>query len=223
MLFRSVDMILWEAFPGQILEKSDIQITAARHWVTDLTPAQFQKITGLDNYPSYLSKYSDRDILKVYSNGEIDFKLKGVAAKISVTWNFGESLPSDTHYGLMRGTLCDLFIKQGPEQDYKPALYIRVNDQSGTDAFENKLKQAIHNDIEKKYPGIEVVRLSDSLWTLKIPEKYDVGHEAHFRQVTEKFLDYLQHNNMPEWEVPNMLTKYYITTEGLAMARSQRR
>ncbi len=54
-----------------------------------------------------------------------------------------------------------------------------------------------------------------------IPEKYKEGHEAHFARVTEKFLDYLKNGNMPDWEVPNMLAKYYTTTKGLELARQQ--
>ena len=41
-----------------------------------------------------------------------------------------------------------------------------------------------------------------------VPDKYHNGHEAHFAQVTENFLKYLRAGKLPEWEVPNMLTKY---------------
>jgi hypothetical protein len=44
------------------------------------------------------------------------------------------------------------------------------------------------------------------------------GHETHFARVTEKFLDYLKNKNIPTWEVPNMLAKYYTTTKGLEIA-----
>ncbi len=35
----------------------------------------------------------------------------------------------------------------------------------------------------------------------------------------KKFLQYLQQGNMPAWEVPNMLAKYYTTTTALEMAK----
>jgi hypothetical protein len=47
---------------------------------------------------------------------------------------------------------------------------------------------------------------------------YKEGHEAHFARVTEKYLDFLSKGKMPEWEVPNMLVKYKLTTEALNMA-----
>jgi len=34
----------------------------------------------------------------------------------------------------------------------------------------------------------------------------------------ERFLDYLKNGNLPTWEVPNMIAKYYTTTKGLETA-----
>ncbi|MDD4516484.1 putative oxidoreductase C-terminal domain-containing protein, partial [Massilibacteroides sp.] len=45
----------------------------------------------------------------------------------------------------------------------------------------------------------------DGVWQIQIPAKYRVGHEAHFGQVTENFLQYLKDGKLPEWEVPNMI------------------
>jgi hypothetical protein len=52
-----------------------------------------------------------------------------------------------------------------------------------------------------------------------IPNKYKVGHEAHFNQVATKYLNYLKAGKMPDWEVPNMLAKYYTSTKAYAMSR----
>jgi hypothetical protein len=35
----------------------------------------------------------------------------------------------------------------------------------------------------------------------------------------EAYLRYLDKGQLPDWEVPNMLAKYYITTQALEMAR----
>jgi Fe-S cluster assembly scaffold protein SufB len=52
-----------------------------------------------------------------------------------------------------------------------------------------------------------------------VPDKYRVGHEAHFGQVTENFLRYLRDGKLPDWEVPNMLTKYSIIMQAYEMSR----
>ena len=45
-------------------------------------------------------------------------------------------------------------------------------------------------------------------WHIAVPDRYRIGHEAHFTKVTEKYLGFLEDGKMPDWEVPNMLTKY---------------
>ena len=55
-----------------------------------------------------------------------------------------------------------------------------------------------------------------------VPEKYHNGHEAHFTQVTENFLKYLRAGKLPDWEVPNMLTKYATIMQAYEMSRLDR-
>ena len=215
-----VDLIQWEAFPEVPLKKEDVEFISAKRWTTDLTLEKFKKVTHLDEYPEYLKKDVEDGILKVYSNGEIYYKLKGIHAKVSVIWNFqAPEGTADTHYSIMRGSICNLIIKQGEEEGYKPRLYIEATIDEGLETFAGGLDKAINQDIAVMYPGIKLRKLEDKMWTVDIPDKYKVGHEAHFGQVTQKYLRYLVWGRLPEWEVPNMITKYYTTTEGLKLAR----
>jgi hypothetical protein len=76
--------------------------------------------------PAYLKKYSDeKKNINVMSNGEINYTVKGIHAKVSVIWNYkAPDGTGDTHYSIMRGTKANLVIRQGAEQQYKPTLYI---------------------------------------------------------------------------------------------------
>jgi hypothetical protein len=118
----------------------------------------------------------------------------------------------------MRGTICNVVIKQGMEEAFRPTVYIEPNVIQNLATFESGLNKAIEQDIAAKYPGLKLIKLSDKLWTVEIPDQYKVGHEAHFSEVTERYLQYLIDGKLPEWEVPNMITKYYTTTEGLRKA-----
>jgi len=215
-----VDMVQWECFPDQIIDyQKDIQINKAVRTPTLMTLSQFKAITKLNEFPDYLKKDVENDtILKVFSNGEIHYKLKNVHAKVSVIWNYqAPEGAGDTHYSIMRGTKSNLIIKQGAEQKYKPTLYIQpLGNRSD---FETILHAEV-SKMQADYPGIGVT-LSGDLWEVTIPEKYKEGHEAHFGRVTEKFLEYLEKGNMPSWEVPNMLAKYYTTTKALELARQK--
>ena len=211
-----VDLIQWEAFPEQILKKEDVEIVSAKRWTTDLSPEMFKKVTHLDRYPEYLEDFVEGDSLKIYCNGEIVYRLKGIHAKASVAWNFmAPEGAGDTHYSIMRGSKCRLIIRQGEKENYKPVLYIEA---ASEDFSGEALVEAI-SKLEGKYPGIKLLKPGDERWALDIPDKYKVGHEAHFGQVTEKFLGFLQDGKLPDWEVPNMIVKYYTTTEGLRLAQ----
>ncbi len=213
-----VDLIQWEAFPEVILSKSDVNVISAKRWTTDLTPEMFEKVTLLKEYPDYLQKDLDNGVLRVYSNGEINYTLKGIHAKASVIWNFqAPEGAGDTHYSIMRGTKCNLIIKQGEEEAYKPQLYVEALPEVDIKEFTGYLYNAVQG-LTSKYDGIELEKLSDTKWKLHIPDKFKVGHEAHFGQVTEKYLQYLIDGKLPDWEVPNMIVKYYTTTEGLKAA-----
>ena len=55
-------------------------------------------------------------------------------------------------------------------------------------------------------------------WKVTIPKKYTNDHEATFAQVVRKYLEYLREGTLPNWEVPNMIAKYYTTTFALKQA-----
>lgn len=215
-----VDLIQWECFPNEVLDyNSDIDVLKASHWSTELTPAMFRRVTHLDNYPDYLKKAIIKDsVLNVFSNGAIDYTLKGVHAHVSVIWNYeAPTGAKDTHYSIMRGTGANLIIKQGKEENYKPELYIENNLGDGKEAFLSRLQKAIET-LQASYPGIKINDDGEKV-SLVIPDKYKLGHEAHFTQVTEKYLQYLDEGNMPAWEVPNMIAKYYTTTKAYELSR----
>jgi predicted dehydrogenase len=213
-----VDLVQWEAFPGVVLSKEDIKIQSSRRWTTPLSAEKFEKVTGLDAFPPYLEKDVDGSILRVYSNGEINYTIKGIHAKVSVIWNFqAPEGTGDTHYSTMRGTRCELMIRQGEAEGYKPTLYIMPTFIDSPDQFRKDLEAGVEK-VAEKYPGISVTEVDELSWKVDIPDSYKVGHEAHFGQVTEKYLDYLSKGTLPEWEIPNMIVKYYTTTEGMKQA-----
>jgi predicted dehydrogenase len=208
-----VDLVQWECFPEQAIDyTTDIIVNTAKRWTTDMTLSEFSAITKLDSFPFYLNKSIISDtILQIYCNGETKYTIKGIHAKTSVVWNFkAPEGTGDTHYSIMRGTKANLVIRQGSEEKFQPTLYIepvqKIVDVPGS-----------FKKVQAKFPGVDL-RKSIHGWQVIIPEKYKEGHEAHFGRVMEKFLEYLKNKNMPTWEVPNMLAKYYTTTKALELA-----
>jgi predicted dehydrogenase len=211
-----VDLVQWECFPEQVIDYTrDIEIVKARRTKTPMTLSQFKAITKLNAFPEYLKPIVKSDtVLEVYSNGEINYKIKNVHARVSVIWNYqAPEGAGDTHYSIMRGTKANLIIRQGKEEQFKPTLYIEPVTSEGYEAI---LVEEFKK-IQEKFAGVELKKNAKG-WEVVIPERYKEGHEAHFSRVMEKFLSYLKNGDMPAWEVPNMLAKYYTTTKALEVA-----
>ncbi len=212
-----VDLIQWECFPEHALSyEKDIHINTAKQWPTVLSKEQFSDLTKEKNIPAYLEKYlNPNNQLEVMCNGEINYTIKDIHAKVSVIWNYkAPEGGGDTHYSIMRGTRANLVIRQGQEQNYTPALYIETADQG--EAYAEKLAIAIQQ-INRLYKGVGLVKNKNG-WEVTIPDEYKETHEGHFAKVTEKYLEYLQKHTMPGWEVPNMIAKYYTTTQAQKIA-----
>jgi len=215
-----VDLVQWGAFPEQIIDyTSDVKMLAAKRWPTLLTQDQFRTATQLPDFPAAMKAMRNADgALPCYANGQIDYTLKGVAVKISVQWNFqAPQGAGDTHYSIMKGTRANIIIRQGKEQNYKPELYVEAAEGVSAETLNGAIYTTMLN-LQRKYPGVMMQRQGD-LWHIAIPPRYHVGHEAHFTQVTENYLRYLKEGKLPDWEVPNMIAKYYITTTALEMAK----
>jgi len=213
-----VDLIQWECFPEQIIDYTkDIRMISAKRWPTEISLREFTAITKLESFPDYLNKNMINDtMIAVYCNGEMNYQLSGVHAKVSVKWAYkAPEGTGDTHYSIMRGTKSNLIIRQGIEENFVPTLYIEpVVDET---SFE-KVLQDQFKLIQNKYPGVELGK-TDQGWMVMIPEQYREGHEAHFARVMRKFLAFLRSGTMPDWEVPNMIAKYYTTTQALEVAK----
>jgi predicted dehydrogenase len=214
-----VDISMWECFPNQAIDyHKDIVLKAARRWPTPITREQFKNATQIDGFPDYLKGALDpQGVLACYSNGEMVYTLRGVHVKVGVEWSY-QAPPGagDTYFCAARGSKANIYIRQGQEQNFEPEVY--VEPAAGTDpkVLEKDLTAAV-KQMEQTYPGIGVTA-KDGQWQITITKELRIGHEQHFRQVTLRYLQYLKDGKLPDWEVPNMITKYYITTHALEMA-----
>lgn len=215
------DLVQWETFPEVTLSPSDVNVVQARVWTTPITLEQFKSSTSVGQWPDYLKPDVDASgVLQCRANGEFTYALKGVYAKVSVLWNFEPPAGAgDTHFSLMRGTRTSLIIEQGEAEGYKPVLYVEPRRGTGVkiEEIEAALKEAM-TEINKTHPGISFERHETGFRVL-VPASYTVGHEAHFGQVAEKYLGFVKNQDLPAWEVPNMLTKVHTLMEAYKKSR----
>jgi predicted dehydrogenase len=217
-----VDLVQWECFPDTPIDyEKDIDIGSSRIWPTPLTLSQFATITKEDHFPDFLKPYvKDDSILLTHANGEIDYTIRGIHTRVTAKWDYaGPDGAGDTHYSLLKGTRASLEIRQTAPEAYEPTLYIwPAKSVKDVNAFADTLQAAIQK-LAEKYPGISTTRNANG-WKVLIPQQYKVGHEAHFAQVMDRYLNFLQEGKLPGWEESDMIAKYYTTTKALEMATS---
>jgi predicted dehydrogenase len=214
-----IDLVTWTCFPEQRIDyRDDVAVMRAKRWPTMITRQQYKKVTRAGDFPDYLRRKLTDGVLPYYCNGEMVYTMKGVHVRLTVRWNFeAPEGAGDTHFSQMRGSRAHVIIRQGKEQGYKPKLYVEPAPGTGVSRLRRALGEAVVR-LQGEYPGLTLER-GDGSWEIVVPPEQVTGHEAHFRNVTEQYLDYLEEGRLPQWEVDYMKAKYYITTTALELAR----
>jgi predicted dehydrogenase len=200
-----VDLVQWTAFPDRPIDfRTEIDVIDGRRWPLTLTPEQFAQMTG-----------EKRDApLDYYCNNSVRYTLRGVHVKLEIVWQWqAEPGAGDVYEATFRGSRARAEIRQGAAEKHIPELYIIPAAGVRAEVF-----AAVHARIralQSRWPGLAAVAAGDEL-RIAIPERFRVGHEAHFGQLASRFFDYAQSPQlMPEWERSTMLAKYYVSTKGV--------
>ena len=217
-----VDLVQWMLFPEQPIDyRKDIKVIGAKRWPTVIDKAQFRNVTAEPEFPNYLSPNVKGGRLDLYCNGWIAYAVRGVHAKVKVGWDYESAAGAgDTHFAMFKGSKSRIEIRQGREEKYRTELYVVPNNRESRAEVLAGLKKKIES-LQAKFPGIGVEESGEQM-RVTIPDKYRVGHEEHFAQVTERFLAYFENPAaMPGWEKANMLSKYYVTTKAVELSRAE--
>jgi predicted dehydrogenase len=218
-----VDRVQTTLFPDAALDyRSDIDIVAASRWPTVVTSAQFRLLTGEDRWPDFLAPWLRGDALDYFCNGRVDYRVRGISVRLEVRWDWQAEQGDDTHQALYRGTRCRLEIRQGPTEGYRPELYVvppdgmppdgvRVGETGG--ALERRIAA-----LQPAFPRISVERVGRE-WRIVVPDVLRIAHDPAFAAFTRGFLDHVANPaSLPAWHRANLLAKYYVTTEAVALS-----
>jgi predicted dehydrogenase len=200
-----VDLAQWTAFPDRAIDyRGEIEVIEGRRWPLTLSPRQFAQVTDEKREAP----------LDYYCNNSVYYTLRGVHVRLEIVWQWqAEPGAGDVYEAVFRGSRARAEIRQGEAEKHIPELYIVPLAGLRAAVF-----AAAHRRVaamQSRWPGLRAVEESDAL-RLAIPQKFRVGHEAHFAQVARRFFDYVQSpQSIPAWERPNMLAKYYVSTKGV--------
>lgn len=209
-----VDLSLWTLFPDESLDpRTDVEVSAARRWPTVMTGEQFTRVTGEQAFPDQLRPWVEEEKLLFFANTAVEYALRRIHIKLDVLWDLDSEEHGDTHHAVYRGDRATIEVRQGAEQDWKPEVYVIPAGPTVEPAVRAAV-QARVSALHDRWPGLEV-EIADDRIHITIPDRHRLGHEAHFREVTDRFLGYLENpSTFPAWENAAMLTKYHITTRG---------
>lgn len=214
-----VDLVLWTLFQDEPIDFArDARILRAQRWPTILHREHFEAITGLAEFPPDVEPWLEDENLNYYCNNSVVYTVRGVHVRLDVLWDYEAATGGgDTHNAGYRGSRCHAIVRQKGGQ--LPQLYVAPvphHKQTVRDALARRVDKW-----QRTYPGVQLLNAGDE-FHISIPDTYRTGHEAHFGEVTAEFLRLMQNPaSRPAWETPNLLAKYRITTEGVALARRE--
>jgi predicted dehydrogenase len=216
-----VDLVPWTLFPEEGIDyRGEIEMIGARRWPTPLTAAELEQVTGEYRFPDELAEFVRDGRLEFHCNTRVSYALRGIHVRLDVLWDYQSEEHGDTHHAIYRGDKAAVEVRQGAEEGWQPETYVIANEAADRPAVLEAVCGRVQQMMES-WPGIGVEDLGERV-RVTIPEKLRNGHEAHFGQVTRRFLEYLRAPGaMPGWEKKNMLAKYYVTTMGTDLSRKE--
>ncbi len=214
-----VEHVQWTLFPEQPIDhQRDIQVLRGSRWPTLLSRAQFQQVTGAADFPDFLQSSVKAGQLEYFCNNTVSYTLRGVHVKLDVEWDFAAPPGgTDTHLAVFRGSKARVELRRDKDQQYQAEVVVvpRAGEMTA-------VRAALRRRIAAWQPTHRGVGLEESGGELRllIPQALRTGHEEHFSELARRFLQYARDpQSLPAWERPNLLAKYYVTTQGVALAR----
>jgi predicted dehydrogenase len=217
-----IDLVNWTAFPRQELDyRNDIRLDAAKRWPTTISAAQWEQVTGEKQFPADFAQWVKGGRFDYYCNHSVRYAIRGVNVALDILWNWEAPKGSgDVYEAAYRGSKSRIEIRQGKTESYQPELYVIPNAPESQGEVFGALRAKLA-PLAKTYPGLDLSIVGGEARVV-IPEKYRLGHEAHFAQVAQTFLGYLNDpKSLPRWEKNNMLAKYFISTKGVELSRGR--
>jgi len=209
-----IDLVQWTLFPNQAIRTpEDLHLGASRRWTTVMTLEQFQRVTALPAFPPELLSNVKQGRLEYDCNGEVHYQIRGIHVRLAAIWNYESPTGVDLHHAVYRGSNARVEVRQGEAEKYVPEVYVIPSGPQTRAAVVRGL-DAHMRGLQSEFAGVAYVPTGDE-FHITIPDRYRVGHEAHFAQVLGQFLGYLgAPQSMPSWERPNMISKYTVSTVG---------
>ena len=209
-----VDLVQWTLSPDRAVDaKADVKVLDAYRWPTMIPEADFRRVTGTAGFPDALKPRVKDGALEYFCNTFVTYTLRGVTRLAQRDLGLGSAgrrrrlalrrLSRHARPASRRGR-----PRPTATSPRSTSCRPRAADAPAILAAAKARVAAVAGE----WPGVGA-EMKGAEIKLVMPDALRVGHEAHFAQVTSRFLSYLRDRNaLPAWERPNMLAKYTVTT-----------
>lgn len=207
-----IDLAFWEFFPGTAIPRDETEVLSATMYPTIISEPEYCAVTGATAFPDYLRNYVRNGNLEVLANGCLTFRVLDIPFEISVMWDYApEDGAADSFRQTVTGTGLKIEILQDATTGYKRQLYLHIPTEAG--------EKAAASFLAEEFPGTRLICVEGEKYLVDIPDSERLPHEEHFNRVGEYFTTCVREGHAPDWEMENSLTKYYITTHSVALAK----
>lgn len=211
-----VDLVQWTLSSAKPIDPArDIRVLKAGRQPTVLTQDEFARVTGEPSFPEYLGDAVHSGRLHYFANNTVSYTLRGIHVALDVRWNYeAQAGGGGSETAIFRGSRASVEVRDNE-------VYVKANVHGAEPAVAAALSRRIAA-LQTSWPGLSLERKA-GVFRVAIPPALRIGHEAHFALLVKQFLNYVRDpKSLPEWESSFMAAKYFVTTRGVAMARSER-
>ena len=211
-----LDNAQWMLYDDQDIDyRKDVELRAASLSYTEVPADKFELITNTPAFPDYLQDKVENNVLKLACNGVLDASYRGVTVRVHTRWNL-EAPPGggDMHHQIARGKLCDLYVEQGPETNFKALVLVKPLTMSA-EAMKNVIEKYLQS---RNFNDSTVSIRPDGRLLVTPPSAFVDGHEFHFAIVRDEFLNILATGKEPGGLRSQLLAKYKLMAAARDMA-----
>jgi predicted dehydrogenase len=209
---HQVDQAQWlldaDAAPGDVPK-----LRGARGWATHVPVDVFTRITGASGVPPELRGSVEGNALRVFCNAEMTYELRGATVRAATRWEVS-SPPGggDTSRLVLRGRAAEIRVEQSAETGFRRRVVV----ESRGDAAETArhLTRVLTGG---EWPGAQAHPVGLASHEIDMPPALDVGHEAHFAELLDELLGWIDTGHRPAVLATRTLAKYTLLAEAAAV------
>ncbi len=197
------------ATPGEVP-----RLLTARGWSTRVPVDVFTRITGAPGVPPELGGAVAGETLRVFCNAELTYQLRGVTARAATRWEVS-SPPGggDTSRVTLRGRAAEISIEQSAATHFRRRVRVEAR---GDGARTARALAGALSAARAELPGVQARPLGPALHELLIPPGPDPGHEAHFAELLDELVGWIDAGHWPAALAERTVAKYAFLAEAAA-------